>query len=198
MTKIVAIYGSPRQGGNTDTLLDKVIEGVLPVTGSLEKFYARSLRISGCAACGSCNDTGICIIDDDMQRLYPYIEEADLLFIASPVYFYGVSAQLKLIIDRSQAIWAKCSLSTYKNKDKSERNEKNERAGYLIAAGATKGDKLFFGMELTAKYFYDALGMKYGGGLLFRGLEGKSDISAKPDFMEKARIFGINIVKNRL
>ena len=196
MTKIVAIYGSPRQGGNTDTLLDKVIEGVLSVTGSLEKFYARSLRISGCAACGSCNDTGICIIDDDMQRLYPYIEEADLLFIASPVYFYGVSAQLKLIIDRSQAIWAKYSLSTYKNKGKS--NEKNERAGYLIAAGATKGDKLFFGMELTAKYFYDALGMKYGGGLLFRGLEGKRDISAKPDFMEEARIFGINIIKNRL
>jgi len=193
LIKIVAVYGSPRQGGNTDTLLDKVTEGALTIGCSLEKIYARNFRISGCSACGGCNDTGICVIDDEMQRLYPYFEAADLIFISSPVYFYGISAQLKLIIDRSQAMWARHSLSAYKNK---YNPEDSMRTGYLIAAGATAGHKLFTGMELTAKYFYDALGMRYGGGLFFRGLEGKEDISAKADFMEEARIFGINAVKS--
>ena len=193
MAKIVALYGSPRQGGNTDTLLDKVVEGA-SIAGSLEKFYARDFRISGCAACECCNDTGICVIDDEMNRLYAYLEEADLIFMASPVYFYGMSAQLKLIIDRSQTMWARHSLPAYKNKCNSEGSI---RTGYLIAAGATKGSKLFVGMELTAKYFYDALGMRYGGGLFFRGLDGKEDILAKADFMEEARIFGINAIKNK-
>ena len=194
MTKIVAVYGSPRQGGNTDTLLDKVVEGA-STAGSLEKIYARDLRISGCTACGSCNDTGICVIDDDMQRLYESFEAADLIFISSPVYFYGMSAQLKLIIDRSQAMWVRHSLSVHK---KNKYNpESSIRTGYLIAAGATKGARLFAGMELTARYFYDALGMRYGGGLFFRGLEGKEDILAKADFMEEARTFGINAVKNK-
>ena len=195
MIKIVAVYGSPRQGGNTDILLDKVLEGALTVDCSLEKFYARNLRISGCSACGGCNDTGICVIDDEMQRIYPYFEAADLIFISSPAYFYGISAQLKLIIDRTQAMWIRHSLPVYKNK---YNPEDSMRTGYLIAAGATAGSKLFTGMELTAKYFYDALGMRYGGGLFFRGLEGKGDILSKADFMEESRIFGINAIKSKL
>ena len=194
MTKIVAVYGSPRQGGNTDTLLDKVVEGA-STAGSLEKFYARDLCISGCTACGSCYETGTCIIDDEMQQLYTCFETADLIFISSPVYYYGISAQLKLIIDRSQAMWARYPLPVH---EKNKYNpEGKKRTGYLIAAGATQGNKLFAGMELTARYFYDALGARYGGGLFFRGLEGKEDILAKADFMEEARTFGINAVKNK-
>ena len=105
--KVLGIYGSPRKGGNTDLLLDRILEGSRQAGAEVESLYVRSLKINGCLECGSCDDTGECAIRDDMDTVYPLFQAADVIFLASPNFFYNVTAQVKLLIDRSQAMWSK-------------------------------------------------------------------------------------------
>lgn len=184
--KVLGIYGSPRVGGNTDRLLDKVLEGAREAGSSVRAVYARDLEMSGCTECGGCDKTGVCVIKDDMQSIYPMLEEADIIHFASPIFFYGVTAQAKALIDRAQAMWCRRLLTKPPDRMKSLDSGK----GYLIAAGATKGQKLFLGVELTAKYFFDALDMSYHGGLLVRGIEKASDAEKQPDLFAQAHRLG--------
>ena len=183
---VLGIYGSPRKGGNSDQLLDKALEGAGAAGAETRTLSARDLAISGCLGCGGCNKTGKCVVKDDMQSVYPVLEEADIIFLASPIFFYGLTAQVKSLIDRGQAMWSKRMLEKTPNQRK--RHDKGK--GYLIAAGATRGKNLFEGAELTAKYFFDALDMSYEGGLLFWGLEKRTDAQNQPEILEQASRFG--------
>ena len=138
---VLGIYGSPRKGGNTDQLLDSALEGAESAGASLRTVYARTLTMSGCIECGGCDRTGKCVVNDDMQHVYPSLIEADLVFLASPVFFYGVTAQVKALIDRAQALWAKRLLE----KSPEQRKRFDGGKGYLISTGATKGAQLFDG-----------------------------------------------------
>jgi multimeric flavodoxin WrbA len=186
--KVLGIYGSPRKGGNTDLLLDRILEGAQAVGAEVESIYARKLKISGCIECGSCDDTGECAVHDDMDTVYPLLQEADVIFLASPNFFYNVTAQVKLLIDRSQAMWSKKLLE----KTPEQRRKYDGGKGYLICVGATKGKNLFVGVELTAKYFFDALDMSYEGGLLLDRIEAKGEIKKHPDALEQ----GLNLGKS--
>jgi multimeric flavodoxin WrbA len=183
---VLGIYGSPRKGGNSDRLLDKALEGARAAGAETRTIYARDLTISGCLECGGCDKTGKCVVKDDMQSVYPLLDEADILFLASPIFFYGLTAQVKSLIDRSQAMWSKRMLE----KTPEQRKRYDSGKGYLIAVGATRGKSLFEGAELTAKYFFDALDMTYEGGLFFRGMEKRKDAQTRPEFLEKAFRFG--------
>lgn len=180
--KVLGIYGSPRKGGNTDQLLDKVLEGAQSAGAEISRVYARDLKMSGCIECGGCDKTGKCVVDDDMQSVYPLLEEAGVIFLASPIFFYSVTAQVKALIDRSQANWSKRMLE----KTPKERKSYGSGRGYLIAVGATRGENLFEGAILTAKYFFDALDMRYGGGIFFRSLEKKSAVQEHPETLQEA------------
>ena len=96
---VLGIYGSPRKKGNTDQLLDRALEGAQSAGAQISKIYARDLNISGCIECGGCDKTGKCVVEDDMQSVYPLLEQADVVFLASPIFFYGVTAQAKLLIE---------------------------------------------------------------------------------------------------
>ena len=147
--KVLGIYGSPRKGGNTDQLLDKTLEAAQGTGADTSEIYARRLKISGCLECGGCDKTGECVVDDDMQTVYPLLEKSDVIILAAPIFFYGVPAQAKALIDRSQASWSKRILE----KTSEQRKTYDSGKGYLIAAGATRGENLFEGTILTAKYF---------------------------------------------
>jgi multimeric flavodoxin WrbA len=188
--KVLGIYGSPRKGGNTDLLLDRVLEGARVASAHVRTLYARDLKIGGCLECGGCDDTGECIVPDEMEKVYPLLEEARIIFLAAPVFFYNVPAQLKALIDRTQALWSKRRLEQSPRKSKIHDRGK----GYLIAVGATKGANLFQGCELTARYFFDALGMSYEGGLFFGKVEAKGEIVNHPDAIFQAVAFGKNAV----
>ena len=188
--KVLGIYGSPRKGGNTDLLLDRVLEGARAAGAQVQALYARDLKIGGCLECGGCDDTGECVVPDDMDKVYPFLEEADIIFLAAPVFFYNVPAQLKALIDRTQALWSKRRLEKPSEKLKILKGGK----GYLLAVGATKGANLFQGCELTARYFYDALDITYEGGLFFGKVEAKGEILTHPDAMAQALTFGKNAV----
>ena len=184
--KVLGIYGSPRKGGNSDQLLDKALEGARAVGGEIKRVYTRDLKMCGCIECGGCDETGQCVVEDDMQDVYPLMEEADVIFLASPIFFYGVTAQAKALIDRSQALWNKRMLT----KRPEERNTFDSGRGYLIAVGATRGKNLFEGAQLTAKYFYDALDMAFEGGIFFRRLENKTAVSENPETLQEALNLG--------
>lgn len=183
---VLGIYGSPRKGGNTDVLLDRILEGAASAGASVDKVFCRKLKVSGCLECGGCDDTGECVVQDDMQDVYPLFEWANRIVLATPIFFYGPPAQAKAPIDRSQAMWNRRLLK----KGPEGRKTFDSGQGYLLAVGATKGKNLFEPTELVAKYFYDALDMRYEGGLFYRGLEAKGDVNQQADKLEEAFGFG--------
>lgn len=190
--KVLGIYGSPRKGGNSDQLLDKALEGARAAGAETKAVYARDLKMSGCLECGGCDKTGKCVVKDDMQSVYPLLEEADIIFLASPIFFYSITAQAKALIDRSQALWSKRMLG----KTPEERKSYDSGRGYLIAVGATRGKNLFEGSQLTAQYFFDALDMSYDGGIFFRSLEKKTAAKKTPETLQEAYNMGRKAVSS--
>ncbi|HMK65188.1 MAG TPA: flavodoxin family protein [Thermodesulfobacteriota bacterium] len=188
--KVLGIYGSPRQGGNSDLLLDKALEGAASAGAEIQKIYMRDLKISGCLECGGCDKTGTCIIQDRMEEIYPLLWDTEIIFLSSPIFFYGMPGQTKSLVDRSQALWSKRMLE----KSPEGRKKYDHGRGYLIAVGATKGKNLFEGTELTAKYFFDALDKSYEGGLFFRAVEARGAIKDQPTALQEAYDFGIKAV----
>jgi len=190
--KVLGIYGSPRKGGNTDQLLDQALKGAESAGAETSVVYARRLKISGCLECGGCDETGTCVVKDDMQPVYPMLEESAVVFLASPIFFYGLTAQVKAVVDRSQALWSKRRLT----KGPKEMDRFDSGRGYLIAVGATRGKNLFEGVQLEARYFFDALDMSYEGGIFFRSLEKKNAVREHPETLQEAFNLGLQAVRS--
>ena len=188
--KVLGIFGSPRKGGNSDCVLDRALEGAAAAGADIARIYVRDMVFAGCIECGGCDDTGTCVVRDDMQRCYDILLESRIIFTASPVFFYGMSGQVKCFIDRCQALWNRRRIS----KTPEERKRHDGGTGYLMMTGAASGLYLFAGSEFTAKYFYDTLDKDYGGGRFFRA-EYAGDIANSPSDMERARMFGEEAVR---
>ena len=184
--KVLGIFGSPRQGGNSDLLLDKALEGAAGAGAEVTRVYARELKIAGCRECGGCDLTGKCVQDDEMQKVYPLLSGAEAVIIATPIFFYAMPAQLKALIDRAQAMWSGRALT----KPTEQWKNYESGRGYLIAVGATKGMDLFEGVELTAKYFFEALDKSYEGGIFYRQVEGQGAIQDRLDALDEAWALG--------
>lgn len=104
MKNVLILSGSPRKGGNSDLLCDEFMKGALEAGHRVEKIRVAEKKIACCRACYACK-TGKCAIDDDMGEVLQKMIDADVLVLASPVYFYSIDAQLKAVIDRSVARW---------------------------------------------------------------------------------------------
>lgn len=103
---ILILSGSPRRGGNSDVLCDQFMKGAVEAGNDVEKINVSSKKIGYCMACYYCkNHGGACAIKDDMGEILEKMLAADVIVMASPVYFYSVDAQLKALIDRSVARW---------------------------------------------------------------------------------------------
>lgn len=102
--KVLILSGSPRKGGNSDLLCDEFQKGALESGNSVEKIRVSEKKIAPCLACYACRK-GACIQKDDMAEVLQKMIDADVLVLASPVYFYSISAQLKVLIDRTVARW---------------------------------------------------------------------------------------------
>jgi multimeric flavodoxin WrbA len=188
--KVLGLFGSPRKGGNTEILLEEALKGAEREGAEIERLYLSDLKITPCTECHGCDSTGDCVILDEMQKIYPKLLEADIIILASPIFFYGVTAWAKTLIDRSQALWAK----KYLVNDPAMGKRGKRRKGFFISVGATKGQKVFEGAILTVKYFFDALNTEYTGELLYRGVDGKGEILKLPKALEQAREAGKRLV----
>ena len=184
---VLGIYGSPRKKGNTDLMLDAFLEGAAAGGAEIERLYVRDLDIRGCLGCGHCDKAGTCIQQDAMVQVYPLLERAGRIVVASPIYFYGVTGQLKLLVDRSQALFMKKLLTAKQGRATAA---DPARKGFLLSAGATRGKRIFECAILTMRYFYDALAVTYAGELCFRELEERGAIKAHPSALEECRHAG--------
>lgn len=103
---VLILSGSPRKGGNSDLLCDEFLRGAQEAGNQVEKIFLRSKKIAPCNACYFCKRSGgQCAIRDDMAEVLDKMQAADVIVMASPVYFYSIDAQMKAVIDRSVARW---------------------------------------------------------------------------------------------
>jgi multimeric flavodoxin WrbA len=186
--RVIGIMGSPRKGSNTDLLLDAALSGAAEHGASTHKLSVCDLSILPCIECYHCSVDGTCALKDDMTRIYESLVAADCIIIASPVFFYGLTAQMKALIDRCQALWVRRYVL------KSWQPAVDSRKGGLISVGATRGPRLFDGIQLTAKYFFDAVGMGLSGELLVRGVDGQAQVRDTPDHLAQAIDMGRRLV----
>lgn len=156
--KLLIILGSPRENGNTATLAAKAGQAASDAGAEVETAFLQGMDIHPCNACGHCHaHDGQCAIDDDMQALYPKVRQADALLLASPVYWFTVSAQTKLFMDRCYALLTDDGL-------------RGKRIGIVLAYGAP--DIFSSGGVNALRTFQDAytfagariVGMVYGTG----------------------------------
>ncbi len=192
--KVLGIFGSPRQGGNTDLLLDELLKGAVAAGAETEAIYVRDMKIAPCEAHMTCQQTGACIIKDDMIDIYPQLLEADIIVLAAPIFFYNLPSQTKALIDRTQVLWARKYI--LKQEPPTQTKQGAPRKGFFISVGGTKGAKLFEGTILTVKYFFDAIGVKHSGELVFRGIDHKGAIRQHPTALEDAFKHGSAVTKN--
>ena len=181
MALILGITGSPRKGGNSEVLLEVFLKETVEATVKVEVFSVRDLKISPCLGCRFCEEKGFCKLSDQMGEIYALFKQADLVVISTPVFFYGFPAQLKALVDRSQALWSR----RYKL---GLRDPKSPwRKGVVLAVGATKGERLFLGIELSSKYFFDAIGAHFEGVIGAKGFDRPREVLGDEDFMYRLR-----------
>ncbi len=179
---ILAIYGSPRRKGNTSTLLNRAVEGAEQEGAQVEKIVLRDCKMSPCLEIYGCKQDGRCVIKDDFQSIVDKLVSCDGIMLASPIFFYTVSAHTKILMDRCQSLW----VNKYWVEKEPYRKANPKRLGLFVSAGATKGPKLFEGTLLTVKYFFDVLDMGLWKSLLYRQLDYEKDVLEHPEYLEEA------------
>ncbi|MFO8009957.1 MAG: flavodoxin family protein [Dehalococcoidia bacterium] len=180
--KIVGIAGSPRRGGNTDILLERSLEGAKSAGAHVEKIVLCEMHIEPCRHCDGCLKEGKCVIDDDMQSIYPRLREADVIVIASPMFFMGLTAQTKAMIDRCQALWA----LKYVLKQPVALNAGGSRKGFFISVGGTKFKNLFDGARTTIKSWFIVIDAKLVDEATYSQIDAKGAIKEHPTALEDA------------
>ncbi len=129
--KIVILNGSPRKNGNTAALIRSFTEGAESVGNRVTEFFLESMNIRGCKGCfgGGKNPESPCVQKDDMDQIYPAYQEADIVVLATPLYYWTISGQLKMAFDRLFAV-AECD-PNYRNPKKGEYSLDGSRGPWL-------------------------------------------------------------------
>jgi multimeric flavodoxin WrbA len=159
--------------------LDEALKGAEGFGADVEKIVVDRLKITPCREYYGCLRDGNCVIRDDMDEIYPKLLESDCVVVASPIFFYGLTSQVKALIDRCQALWARRYVLKQSPPD-------GLRKGAFIGVGATKGAKLFEGSRITLKYFFQAIGARYTEELLVWGVDQKGEIREHPTALSDA------------
>jgi multimeric flavodoxin WrbA len=179
--KIIAFLGSPREGGNTELLLKGAIKGIEESGFNVHVFNLNLMNIMPCQNCGGCDDTGVCINEDDMTQIYDAIRTADRIILASPIFFFGISAQAKIIIDRCQCFWCE----KYLLKKPIPEGEYG-RKGLLLLVGGMKKEIGIQCAEATAKAFFRTVSVPQHKTLGFLGIDAKGEILKHPTALKEA------------
>lgn len=191
MVKITAIYGSPRKDGNSAALLKQAVAGARQEGAEVEEIFLRDHKISPCLEIYGCSKTGECVIRDDFQDILAKVEAGTGIMLASPIFFYSVSAHTKTFMDRCQSLWVR----KYWLEDQSVGAAPKKRKGLFISVGATSGKKLFEGAILTVKYFFDVLDAGLWKTVLCRDVDCKGEIQKRPDCLNESFEAGRQMAK---
>lgn len=176
--RIVVLSGSPRRNGNTDMLVDGFVKGA-SVNNEVEVIRVTDLDVSPCTGCERCKTSEgiVCSIMDDMSHVYDILSHADMLVLASPVYFYGITAQLKTVIDRLHT--------------PVRRTYPLGRMGLLLV-GASELPQVFDSILVQYQLTLDYFDLEDMGRILVRGVRGKGKIEGNPA-LEDAYRMGLSL-----
>lgn len=175
---ILILSGSPRKGGNTDQLVEAFVKGASQ-RHTVEVISVHDYKVAPCMGCNACfrNEEHTCVQKDDMTDLYNKMKQAEMLVIASPVYFYGLSAQLKAVIDRCH-------------------NPIRDTFGIqqmaLLLVGAATFPELFDSILAQYRLCLNFFQLKDRGQILVRGVKEKGDISST-DALQRAYELGVGL-----
>jgi len=189
---ILAFLGSPREGGNTELLLKEAVKGIEESGVQVQTFTLNTMNIMPCQNCGGCDETGICIYEDDMTQVYEAIRTCDRIILASPIFFSALSAQIKMMIDRCQALW--CEKYLLK---KPIPTGIHGRKGLLLLVGGMKKEIGMQGMQCagtSAKAFFRTISVPEHKTLGYTGVDAKGAISIHPTALTDAYEAGKELV----
>jgi len=175
---VIAFLGSPRKGGNTEALLKEAVRG----TGLDVRLYdLNEMRIKPCQHCGGCEDTGMCIVPDDMAEVAASIRRAERIILASPVFFSGISAQAKAMIDRCQQFWCE----KYLLKREIPAGERGRR-GLLLVVGGMKNASGVECVGHSARAWFRSISVPEHRTLAYTGVDALGDIFKHPTALRDA------------
>ncbi len=188
--KVLAIAGSPRRGGNTDTLLEQAVAGAQSAGAEVEWVVLSRLKISPCTACDRCFENGRCAVKDDYPAICEKTLEADAVILAAPVTFTNVSAWAKAFIDRFQCLWA--LKYVLKQPVPLPPGGQKRRGIFLCAAGSprTKFDCTLS----TARSFFATIDATLVGSLCVNAIDEKGAVAEHPDLLQQAYALGVQLV----
>lgn len=186
--KVLAINGSPRKGGNTDTLLDKAIEGASSAGATANKLAINSLSISPVQEeeYENVTEDGFSVVNDDIHIVFKEILEADAIILASPIFFGSLTAQVKAMIDRFHCVWF---AKTFKGIDPYPERKK----GALICVEGDKRKDFFDNASFIIKHFFATINVEYTEELFCAGLNTKDGVLEHKEYLEKAFELGKRI-----
>ena len=174
MKKVLILSGSPRKGGNSDLLCDEFMRGAIEAGNEAEKIRVAEKKIGFCTGCYHCKESGgVCVFKDDMADVLQKMIDADVLVLASPVYFYSIDAQLKAVIDRTAARWT----------------EVKDKEFYYIVTCADEGrESAERTLECFRGYADCVDGAKEMGVICGTGVHIKGEVRDTPAFAEAYRM----------
>jgi multimeric flavodoxin WrbA len=187
--KVLGISSSPRSDGNTDLLLGELLKGAASKGAATEVVYLRKLKFATCNHGDSCLKTGACNVKDDMQSIYIKLAEADVIVLASPVHFAGMTAPLKAMIDRCQCLWARKYVLKVPPLTPGK-----PRKGFFISIGGTHIKNMFESSLIVVKTFFHVIDVEYAGELTVSGVDEKGSILQYPDALQQAYRWGEKLV----
>ncbi|MBF0342608.1 MAG: flavodoxin family protein [Nitrospirae bacterium] len=187
--RFVAFQSSPRAGGNTEILLNEAIRAVKDAGEEITIFKPHLMNVAPCSNCGGCDQTGQCVINDDMEEVYKAIYEGSRFILASPVFFFGLPAQVKAVIDRCQALWCKKYLLNQPIKD-----DEHIREGLVILVGGMKKEIGFKCAEATATAFFRTISVGRHQSLFFPGIDAKGAIREHPTALNDVYTAAVKLI----
>jgi NAD(P)H-dependent FMN reductase len=181
--RVIGISGSPLPDGNTAHLLDRALDGAGDAGCTVEKIVLTNLCFEDCHEMFFCKDHETCIMDDDMQQLYPKLRDADGIILATPVMFMGIPGKLKSFMDRCQVFY----MAKYLRKKSLVAAEKTTtRKAIFICISGMNVPEVFVGAKLTTRAFLDIIDCQYWEELLVNDMDTIGDITQQPAIMDAA------------
>ena len=187
---VLGISSSPRQKGFTTLLLNESLAGAISAGARTDKLILNDLRISPCQECWQCADNSSCPQSDDMRVVYDKVGKADAIIIASPVYFTTVPAQLKLMIDRFNSVWAP------RHRNKRMRRPAMVKTGAFICVAGENKAEYFRNSRSVVKAFFGTAGIRYSKELFVGGTDRlTANSTAIKRALARSYKLGISLVK---
>ena len=176
--KILALIGSPRKNGNTDLLVDQILRGCKTKGYSAEKLYLYDYTISLCTDCRNCKKGDlVCCINDEMQTIFPKMESADVIILGTPIYWYGPTAKMKMLMDRMRPFVASGKL-------------KGKRA--VVVAPSAEGAKACGPLTEMFRMSFEYLGIEFVDKIFAKGYD-RGEVAANQAELDEAYELGASL-----